>query len=150
MLSNTIASHGRAASARDSARLIEAETPRCALTDELEHRTVPEHGLVLASAQYEPRLPRAGRSPPLDAPAAVHPEVAAEDEPTLEMQEEVLPHRLYLLEPPAVEPLGQALHRGARMRRLDFHPLAHENLQPAGRPMQRIAFRHRRKPTIQT
>jgi hypothetical protein len=35
------------------------------------------------------------------------------------------------------------------MRRLDLHPLADENLQPAGGAMQRIAFRHRRKPTIQ-
>ena len=75
--------------------------------------------------------------------------MAAEDEPALEPQKEILAHRLDLLEPPAVEPLGQPLHRGARMRSLDLHPLTDENLQPAGRTMKRIAFRHRRKPTIQ-
>ena len=115
----------------------------------LEDSTVPEHGLVFAAPQHEPRLAGACRSARLDAPAAVHPQMAAEDEPALEPQEEVLPHRLDLLQPPPVEPLRQPLDRRARMRRLDLHPLADENLEPPSRPMQRIAFRHRGKPTIQ-
>jgi hypothetical protein len=75
--------------------------------------------------------------------------MAAEDEATLEAEEEVLPDRLDPVEPPAVESLGQALHSGAGMRRLDFDALAHERLQPPGRAVERIPFGHAGKPTIQ-
>ena len=97
---------------------------------------------MLGAAQDEPRLPRSGRSPPLDAPSAVHPQVTAQDQSALEVEQEVLADRLHPVEPPAVEALGEPLHRGARMRRLDLDPLADENLQPPGRAMERISFRH--------
>jgi len=76
--------------------------------------------------------------------------MAPEDEAALEAEEEVLPDRLDPVEPPAVEALGQALHRGAGMRRLDFDALADERLQPLGRAVERISFRHAGKPTIQS
>jgi len=115
----------------------------------LQHGAVPEHGLVLAAAQDEPRLPRPCGTATLDAPAAAHPQVAAQNEAPVEVEEEVLPHRFHALEPPYVEPLRQPLDRGPRMRRLDLHALADENLQPTGRPVQRIPFGHAGKPTIE-
>jgi hypothetical protein len=36
------------------------------------------------------------------------------------------------------------------MRRLDLDVLAYERLQPTGRAMERIPFRHALKPTIQS
>ena len=53
------------------------------------------------------------------------------------------------LEPAAVESLGESLHRGARVWRLDLDALADENLQPPGRAVECIAFRHPAKPTIE-
>ena len=75
--------------------------------------------------------------------------MAAEDEAALEAQQEVLADRLHPVEPPAVEPLREPFHSGARMRSLDLDALADENLQPLGRPMQRISFGHAGKPTIE-
>ena len=76
--------------------------------------------------------------------------MAPQDEAAVEAEQEVLALRLHPLEPPAVEPLGEPFHRGARMRRLDLDALADENLQPTGRAVERIAFRHARKPTIES
>ena len=112
-----------------------AETRRSAAADELEDGAVPEHGLVLGAPQHEPRLPHSRHASPLDAPATLHAQMAAQDKAALEVEQEVLPHCLHPLEPPAVEPLGEALHRGARMRRLDLDALADENLQPPGGAM---------------
>jgi hypothetical protein len=75
--------------------------------------------------------------------------MAAEDETALEPKEEVLPDRLHPVESPAVEPFGKTFHRRSRMRRLDFDVLTHERLEPPGRAMERIPFRHAGKPTIQ-
>ena len=111
-------------------------------------RPVPEHGLVLARRAARATASHAGRAAGLDAPATVHPQVAAQDEAAVEAEEEVLPDRLHPLEPPAVEPLGEPLHRGARVRGLDLDSLADENLQPLRRAVERIAFRHPGKPTI--
>jgi hypothetical protein len=36
------------------------------------------------------------------------------------------------------------------MRRLDLDALADEELQPTGRAVERISFRHARKPTIES
>ena len=63
-------------------------------------------------------------------------------EPTLEVEEEVLADRVDRLEPPAVQPLGEALDRGARVRRLDLESLADERLEPCRGPSQRIALGH--------
>jgi hypothetical protein len=76
--------------------------------------------------------------------------MAAQDEAAIETEEEVLPDSLHPVEPPAVEPLGQAFDRRARMRRLDLDALADEHLQPPGSAMKRIPFRHAAKPTIES
>src|SRR2546426_124400 len=68
----------------------EVRAPRGVAT-ELEHRPVPEHRLVLVAAQHEPGPAGAARTALLDAPAADHAQVAAQHEPALETQKEVLP-----------------------------------------------------------
>ena len=50
-------------------------------------------------------------------------QVAAQDETALEAEQKILPHRLHLFEPPAVESLREPLYRGAWMRRLDLDAL---------------------------
>src|SRR5262249_47925710 len=126
-----------------------AEAWRASRAEELEHGTVPEHGLVLAATQHEPRRSRANRRRAPDAPAAVHPQVAAQDEAALEAEQEVLPHGLDAFEPPSVEPPGESLDRRTRMRGLDLDALADQNLQLPGGAMERITFRHAGKPTIE-
>ena len=120
--------------------------PRCAsllgVGRELEHRPVPEDGFVLVAAQDQPRPPAAARAALLDAPAAGHPQVAAQHEPALEAQQHVLPDRLHRFEQATVKPLGKALRRGAGMRRFHLHALAGEHLQAYRRPMDRVTFRH--------
>lgn len=68
--------------------------------------------------------------------------MAAQDDAALEAKQQVLPDRVDRLEPPAVEALGEALQRGTRMRRLDLHALADEDLEPACRPVEGIALGH--------
>src|SRR5262249_54466903 len=85
----------------------------------------------------------------LDAPAPVHAQVAAEDEASGKREVEVLPFRLDALKRPPVEALGEPLHRGPWMRRLDLDPLADENLQLRRDAMKGIAFGHVPKPTIE-
>ena len=75
-------------------------------------------------------------------PAPAHAQVAAEDEPALEREQQVLSDRLDGLEPPAVEPLCQPLNRGLRMRRLDRNALTDENLKPPSCAVKRVAFGH--------
>ena len=83
--------------------------------------------------------------PALDhVPAPAHPQVAAQHEPAFEAQQEVLADRLDGLEPPPVEPLGDALGRSARMRRLDGHVLADEHLQLPGGAAERVTLWHGR------
>src|SRR5438067_3411380 len=79
---------------------------RPARPNELELGAVPEHGLVLFPPQYEPRLANTRRPSRFEPPAALHAQVAPEDEAALEAEEEVLPDRLDPVEPPAVEALG--------------------------------------------
>src|SRR2546421_350206 len=90
-----------------------AHRPR--IPEELEHGAVPEHGLVLGAAQDEPGLSRRCAAARSDAPAAVHPQVTAQDEPAVEAQEQVLPHRLHALEPAAVQSLLEPLDGRTRM-----------------------------------
>ena len=73
---------------------------------ELEHRPVPENRLRARPAQDEPRhaAPRARPVSLDDLPAALHAQVAAEDETVLEAQEQVLADRLDADEPAPVEP----------------------------------------------
>ena len=76
--------------------------------------------------------------------------MAPQDEAAVEVEQEVLAHRFHLLEPAAVEPRSEPFHRRSRMRRLDLDALADEDLQPTGRTVERISFRHARKPTIES
>jgi hypothetical protein len=68
--------------------------------------------------------------------------MAAEDDAVLEPEQEVLADSLDSEQPSAVEPLSDLLDRGARVRRLDFDPLADENLEAPGGPCEGVAFRH--------
>ena len=87
-------------------------------------------------------LPDAGRSARLDPPAARHAQVAAEHEPALETEEEVLPDGLDRLEQAPVETLRELLPGGPRMRRLDLDSLSGEHLEPTGRPVERVSLWH--------
>ncbi len=73
-----------------------------------------------------------------------------QDEAAVEVEQEVLAHRFDPLEPAAVKPRSEPFHCRSGMRRLDLDALADEDLQPTGRAMKRISFRHARKPTIES
>ena len=74
---------------------------------DLEHGAVPEHCLLLAAAQDEPRPADARRAARLDAPAAGHAQVAPHDDAALEAQQEVLADRLDALEHAARRPAAR-------------------------------------------
>ncbi len=50
--------------------------------------------------------------------------------------------RRHRLEQPAVDPLGDALDLGARMRRARLDPLADQNLEPGRGSMHGVALGH--------
>ena len=62
--------------------------------------------------------------------------MAAKDDVVFEAQEEVLSRRLDREEAPPVQPLGDALHRGARVRRLHLDAFPDERLQALGSTRQ--------------
>ena len=68
--------------------------------------------------------------------------MAAQHEPALEMEQEVLADGLDRLEQPAVEAFCELLPGGSRMGRLDLHALPGEHLKPAGRPVERVSLWH--------
>jgi hypothetical protein len=68
--------------------------------------------------------------------------VAAQDEPALEPEQQVLSDRLDRLEPSPVQALRDPRRRGARMGRLDREGLADKHLQALRRAMQGVAFGH--------
>ena len=105
---------------------------------------------MLGAAEDEPGPAGARRPARHDAPAAGHAQVATEDMPTLEAEEQVLARRLHRFEHEPVQPLCQSLGRGAGMGRLHVDLLADEHLQPQSRPVERIALRHGMQPTIWT
>ena len=87
---------------------------------ELEHGAVEHRADVLVAAQDEPRPAEDRRVAAQHEPASLHAQVAAQDEPALEAEQEVLADRLDVLEPKAVQARRELLHGGARMRRLDL------------------------------
>ena len=97
---------------------------------------------MLGAAQDEPRAAGARGALLADAPASRHPQVAAQHEPALEAEQQVLAHRLDRLERQPVQPLDDPLRRGARMRRLHLHALPCQHLQPLGSAVERIALGH--------
>jgi hypothetical protein len=97
---------------------------------------------VTAAAQDKPRAARPPRPLLDDLPAAGHAQVAAQHEPAFEAQEQVLANSLDGEELAAVKPLGDALTRSPRVRRLNADPLADEHLKLARRTVERVAFGH--------
>ena len=84
--------------------------------DELEHGAVPEDGLVLGRrAGRATAYPPASRPAPLDAPPAVHPQMAAQDEAAVEVEQEVLARP----PPPARADGRRAAQRAPSPRRAD-------------------------------
>ena len=123
-----------------------------ALPDKLEHGAVPEHGLVLGAPQDEPRL----------AGARLLPRRSTRQRPFirrwLRRTRTSRPRSGAGGSCPPPRPPRAAGRRAARRRRFTAArgcgvststQLADENLQPPGRAVERIPFRHRRKPTIQ-
>src|SRR4029078_7058239 len=77
-----------------------------------------------------------------DLPAALHAQMAAEDEPVLEAQEQFLPDGAAPEQAPAVEALRHAGDPRARVRRLDGDLLSDEHLQATRRAVQGDALWH--------
>src|SRR5262249_22697816 len=109
---------------------------------QLQYRSVPQSGLLLGPAEHEPRPSKERSATRNDAPAAAHTQVAANDAPALEAEEQVLPDCLDGEQLPTVDLVGDAGSCAPRMRALRLDPLADEHLEPAGRPVQGIALGH--------
>src|SRR5919202_619588 len=97
---------------------------------------------MLLPAQDEPRRPEHRHVAAEHAPASVHAQVAPQDEPTLETQQQVLADGLDALEPTSLETRAELLHSRAGMRRLDLKLLPDEHLQAARGAVDRVPFRH--------
>ena len=97
---------------------------------------------MLGAAEDEPRPAGATGAARLHPPAAGHPQVAAEHEPALETEQEILPHRVDRLEPMPVQTLHQPLPARPRVRRLHLDGLADEHLETLCGAMERIALWH--------
>ena len=105
---------------------------------------MPEDGLGLCSPEDEP-----GHSSPgavsvswQNLPAPLHAEMAAQDEPVLEAQDQVLADGLDLQQLAAVEAIGDAGETRSWMRRLHIERLTDEHLEVARGAVKGVAFRH--------
>ena len=116
--------------------------PACTAAVQLEHWAVPEHGFAVGSAEDEPWPAARSAVPRPHLPASPHPQVAAQDEATLEVEQKVLADGLDSLEQTTVEPLREALVLGLRVRGLDLDALADEHLQAPRGAVDRIALGH--------
>ncbi len=109
---------------------------------QLEDRAVPEDGFTLRAAEDEPGpAPRLPVARP-DLPAPAHPQMAAEHEAALEVEQQVLADRLDTLQQATVEPLRESLDLSLWVRGLDLDALSDEHLQTACRAVDRIALGH--------
>ena len=98
---------------------------------------VPLRRFPSRRAQDEPRAPPPGslaHGP--DAPAPVHPEMAAEDDVALEPEQQVLSHCVDRLQDAAVDPLSDVRHEPARVGRRRLDPFADQGTEPRGRAME--------------
>ena len=121
---------------------VRAEPPAHAVV-ELDDRPVPQHRFVRRAAEHEPRLACAEvAAARVNPPAALHLQMAAQDDAALEAEEDVLAHRLDLLEHAAVQPFGDALHRRRGMRCFDFDAFADEDLQSLRDAVESISLGH--------
>jgi hypothetical protein len=71
--------------------------------------------------------------------------MAAEHEPSLELEQQVLADSFDALEPATGQAIREPERLRARMRRLDLDPFADERLQPPGRAVKAVALRHVRR-----
>jgi hypothetical protein len=88
---------------------------------------------------------RARRPSAPDLPASGHPQVAAEHEPALEREQEVLSYGFDSDQHAPVEPFGELFRRRPRMRRFDRNPFPDEQLEPARGAVERVALGHGRR-----
>ena len=121
-----------------------------ALGHQLEHRSVELDDLVLVGADHEPGAPRApppALAAPVDAPLSRHAQVRVQRQVALEADEQVLAARVDRAHGAPVEPLGPAIHRVARLRRLDRDDrLADQRgAHAAGGGVDRVALGHATK-----
>jgi hypothetical protein len=68
--------------------------------------------------------------------------VAADDDPAVEGEQQVLPHRPDGLEDAAVDSRRDPGRLRARVRRLRLHPLPHEHLEALGRTAEGVTLGH--------
>src|SRR3954451_15911318 len=108
----------------------------------LEDRAVEHRAHVLVASQNEPRLAEDRRVSAHDEPTSLHAQVAAQDEPALEAEEEVLADCLHVFETSAVQARRELLHGGTWMRCLDFELLTDEHLQATSGAMKGVPFGH--------
>jgi hypothetical protein len=120
--------------------------PRQRTSVELEHGTAPEHGLRTSAAKDEPWCAGPWLAPRPQRPATTHAQMRANDDTTLETQDQVLPDGFDRFEPPAVEVDGGESGACARMRHLDLEPIANERLETVGYPVEGVSLRHRSGP----
>src|SRR5438128_7617578 len=92
---------------------------------ELEYGPVPLHALVRRAAEDEPGPPAPRRAARHERPAAVHPQVAAEDIAALEGEQQVLADGLDRQQAAPVETLRDPAHLRTRVRRLHLDPFPH-------------------------
>jgi hypothetical protein len=109
---------------------------------QLEHRTVSLYGLPLTRPEDEPRRPEDPLARPLDVPAPVHAEMTADDDATLEGQEQILAAGLDALQALAVDPLGDPKRGGSGVRGFRRDHLALEHSEALGGAMKTVALGH--------
>jgi len=114
---------------------------------ELQHRSVPEDTLRLLAAEDEPGKAGDSRVRGDDLPAALHAQVAAQDNAILELEEQVLADRAHLIESEAVDSLGNPQCPGPGVLGPGPHALSLEHPQPLGGPVQAVSLGHVRERT---
>jgi hypothetical protein len=115
------------------------------VTAQLEHRSVPLHRLVLSATENEPGSPDQARPTPTHRPPSLHAQVAPQDDPALEAEQQVLADGLDTLEAATIQPLRDPLHGRPRVRTLDLDPLADENSQAPRYAVNRVALGHSKR-----
>ena len=102
-----------------------AETRKTARA-QLEDGAVPLHGLPFAGTQDEPWCSQHRPTGASDKPPPVHAQVATNDQPAFEREQEVLASDLDMFESSSVDPGSYAERSGAGMRRFGLDNLALE------------------------
>jgi diketogulonate reductase-like aldo/keto reductase len=96
----------------------------------------------MRAAQDKPRRTDDAVAARPDDPSSRHAEVGPDDDPTLELQDEVLAVRAHRRQAPAVDVLGDARRAAPRVRRRRLDGLADEGLQLGFRTVDGVALGH--------